>query len=294
MKKYLERVGDMETPIIEVRDLWFEYPGRVVALRGINLKIHRGEFLGIIGHNGSGKTTLVKHFNGLLKPTKGLVLVDGIDTRKLSVAQLSRKVGYVFQNPDHQIFAPTILEEVGFGLKNSGVPESEIIERVKEALQIVDLNKPLDASPHFLSVGEKHRLAIASVLVTRPEVIILDEPTTGLDFKHCIQLMSIVKKLNERGHTIILVTHDMYLIAEFTRRVIVLREGRIVADGSTKSIMSNIELLEENFLYPPQVTLLARAISKYGIPPNIVTTEEFVTSYGNLLSRLSTENPNSL
>lgn len=284
----------METPIIEVRDLWFEYPGRVVALRGINLKIHRGEFLGIIGHNGSGKTTLVKHFNGLLKPTKGLVLVDGIDTRKLSVAQLSRKVGYVFQNPDHQIFAPTILEEVGFGLKNSGVPESEIIERVKEALQIVDLNKPLDASPHFLSVGEKHRLAIASVLVTRPEVIILDEPTTGLDFKHCIQLMSIVKKLNERGHTIILVTHDMYLIAEFTRRVIVLREGRIVADGSTKSIMSNIELLEENFLYPPQVTLLARAISKYGIPPNIVTTEEFVTSYGNLLSRLSTENPNSL
>lgn len=277
----------MSTSIIEAIDVWYEYPGGVSALKDVSLEILRGEFIAIIGHNGSGKTTLAKHFNGLLRPTKGAVLVDGVDTRKLSVAQLSGKVGYVFQNPDHQIFAPTILEEVGFGLKNIGVPHDEVDRHVREALQAVGLNKPLDASPHFLSVGEKHRLAIASVLAMRPEVIIFDEPTTGLDFKHCMQLMNIAKGLNEGGHTIVLITHDMYLVAEFARRVVVLKEGRVIADGSTKDVMSDVELLEMSSLYPPQVVFLAKALSKHGFPKGIITTEEFVEAYRNLLSRRS-------
>ena len=262
--------------VIKTEDLWFTYPNGVQALRDVNVEIKRREFIGIIGQNGSGKTTLAKHFNGLLKPTRGRVLVDGVDTRRVSVAELSRKVGYVFQNPDHQIFGRTILEEVSFGLKNVGVPKEKFEETVKEALRRVDLDLPLSHSPHLLSVGQKHRIAIASVLSMKPDVVILDEPTTGLDYRRCVETMEFASELNRDGCTIILITHDVALIADYTERVIVLKDGEVIGDGPTKRILSDSKLLMKTYLYPPQITELAQSLSHLGVPFDIIKVSEMV------------------
>ncbi len=267
--------------IIRVEDIHYFYPNGVHALRGVTLNIHKGEFIALLGQNGSGKTTLAKHLNGLLVPHKGRVLVKGIDTRKVSVAKIAKIVGYVFQNPEHQIFAKTIFDEIAFGLRNIGVPEDEIEKRVIEALKIVDLNKPLDMNPHFLSTGEKHRLAIASVLAMKPEVIILDEPTTGLDYKRSRQLMELIKRLHEQGHTIILITHDMAFAAEYSTRTIILHEGKVIADGPTKEVFTQLDLLAKSSLKPPQITLLAIELYKrgYPIPKEIMSVKEMVNEF---------------
>ncbi len=278
-------ISTSEAPIIKVEDVHYWYPNGVYALRGITLEIHKGEFIALLGQNGSGKTTLAKHLNGLLLPKKGRVLVEGVDTREVSPAKLSRIVGYVFQNPEHQIFARTIYEELAFGLRNLGFPEEEIEERVRHALEIVDLNKPLDANPHFLSMGEKHRLAIASVLAMNPKVIILDEPTTGLDYKRNKQLLEIVRRLHHQGRTIILITHDMAFAAEYSTRTIILHEGRILADGPTEEILAKPELLARSSLRPPQITMLAIELHKMGypIPPNVMTVKEMARILVDLL-----------
>ncbi|HIQ03920.1 MAG TPA: energy-coupling factor transporter ATPase [Desulfurococcales archaeon] len=272
-------------PIIKVENVYYRYPPNIWALKGVSLNIYKQEFIALLGQNGSGKTTLAKHLNGLLVPTRGRVLVKGIDTRKLSVAKIARIVGYVFQNPEHQIFAKNIYEEIAFGLRNIGVPEEEIEDRVREALEEVDLRKPLDTNPHFLSTGEKHRLAIASVLAMKPEVIILDEPTTGLDYKRIKQLMEIIYNLYKKGHTIILITHDMALAAEYCERAIILHNGRILVDAPAREVFSNIELLAQSSLKPPQITLLSIELNRrgYPIPRDILTVKEMADKITSLL-----------
>lgn len=266
----------VKEPIIEVKNVHYWYPNGVYALRGVSLNIYKGEFIALLGQNGSGKTTLAKHLNGLLTPKKGKILIKGVDIRDMSITEIARIVGYVFQNPEHQIFAKTIYEEMAFGLKNLGIPDNEIRERVLEALSMVDLDKPLDMNPHFLSMGEKHRLAIAAVLAMRPEVIILDEPTTGLDYKRNKQLMEIIKKLHRQGHTIILITHDMAFAAEYSNRAIILHEGRVLADGPTREIFTKLNILSRSSLRPPQITMLAIELNRrgYNVPPNIMTVKE--------------------
>ena len=272
-------------PVIIVEDLWHIYPGGVEALRGISMQVYRGEHLAIIGQNGSGKTTLVKHFNGLLKPTKGRVLVFGIDTRNVSVSELSKRVGYVFQNPDHQIFAPSILEEVAFGLRNLKLPEEEVRKRVSWALNFVGLEGREEEHPFKLSKAERQMLAVASILSMKPDVIIVDEPTTGQDWMGVNKIMNMLDELKRMGHTIITITHDMRAVAEHADRVIVLHRGRILHEGSPREVFSKPEILMQTYLEPPPITLLAKSLSDSGVPvpKDVLTVEEAADSLGKLL-----------
>lgn len=197
-----------EKPIIETKGLWHIYgqgtEREMVALKDININIYQGEFIAFIGQNGSGKTTLAKHFIGLLKPTRGYVIVNGKDTRKCRVSELAAMVGYCFQNPDHQIFNRTVYDEVAYGPKNLNISNEEIQERVAEAVKAVGLEGYEKLNPFFLGKGERQKVAVASVLAMRPKVLIVDEPTTGMDWKTSITMMNLIKELNQKGMTVIL------------------------------------------------------------------------------------------
>jgi len=279
----------MTDPYIVVEDLSFTYPDGTLALEDISLKIYEGDFVAIIGQNGSGKTTLVKHFNGLLKPTKGQVIVDGVDTRKATVAELARKVGYLFQNPDHQIFSNTIEEEIAFGPRNLGLSEDEIKERVEEALEIFELTKIRKENPIFRSKGEKTRIALASIVAMRPKVLILDEPTTGLDWRQSEKVMQYVKKMHDSGHIIIFITHDMRIVAEYAKRVIVMHRGRILLEGDVRDVFAQPEILKETFLFPPQITQYAHALKRNitdkEIPKSVLTVREMLDVIQKLFAK---------
>ena len=246
---------------ISVRDLRFHFPDGTEAIRGVNLEIRNGEFLGIIGQNGCGKTTLVKHFNGLLKPTEGDVVVEGINTREATIAQLSRKVGYAFQNPDHQIFSISIFDEIAFGLRNLGFPESEIAGRVEKALASMRLEGREKDNPLFLSKGERQRVTIASILAMSPRVLVLDEPTTGQDWKNIMTLMDLVRRLNqENEQTVIVITHNMHVVARWTKRVVVMADGHIISDGPPAETFDKTEVLTQAFITAPQCARLAEEL----------------------------------
>lgn len=270
-------------PIIEVENLRHTYPGGVEAIRGIGLEIFRGEFLAIVGQNGSGKSTLVKHFNGLLKPTEGRVIVDGVDTKDATVAQLSRKVGYVFQNPDHQIFASTVEEEISYGLKNIGLPSEDVKRRVSKALRFVGLEGKEKRYPFLFGKGERQKIAVASVLAMEPDVLIIDEPTTGQDWQGRLYMMELVNKLHQDGRTIIMITHDMRIVADHAKRVIVLRQGQVMLDGTPKEVFSQTDLLKSTYLQPPEITRLAQSLTDYGVPPDVISVDEMY----NLLTKMT-------
>ncbi|NJE48440.1 ABC transporter ATP-binding protein [Thermococcus sp. 9N3] len=242
--------------MIRVENLHFAYNEREV-LRGIDL-VFGEEILALVGPNGSGKTTLAKHLNGLLKPTRGRVLVDGMDTREHTVAELSRKVGYVFQNPEHMFFEETVFKEVAFGPKNLGLGDSEVEERVRWALGAVGLEGFEERTPYSLSGGEKQRLAIACVLAMRPKYLILDEPTTGLDWKAERSVVETIKSLREDGHGILLITHDMDLVLELAERVVLLENGKKAFDGPVEEFFSLD--LERHGLERPELLVLAEKL----------------------------------
>jgi cobalt transport protein ATP-binding subunit len=245
-------------PIIEIKGLRYIYPTyHVEALQGIDLAIHEGECIAILGQNGSGKTTLVKHFNGLLKPTSGRVLVQGKATTEYSHRELARLVGYVFQNPDHQIFARTVLDEVGFGLKVLGENPLTIERRVAEALEGVGLQGYEEKVPFSLTKGERQRVAVASVLAVQPKVIILDEPTTGLDYRHQRNMMEMLRRLNQYGHIIIIITHCMWVASEYADRTIVMKDGCILSDGPTRIVFADETQLARASLRPPSLVRLS-------------------------------------
>lgn len=258
--------------MIEVEDVHYTYPNGIQALRGVSIKIRDGEFVAIMGENGAGKTTLVMHMNGLLKPTKGRVLVDGVDTRDVSVAQLSRKVGLVFQNPDNQFFCSTVEEEIAFALRNFGFSEELVKRRVAWALNLLNLTRYRERSPFTLSGGEKKRVALASVLAWNPEVLILDEPTIGQDFRQKEKLRQFILQLNSQGRTVIIVTHDVEFVADCdpAPRVVLMAGGRIIADGDARDVLTNLELVEKASLIPPQVSQVFHHLSDLGLPRNVV------------------------
>jgi energy-coupling factor transporter ATP-binding protein EcfA2 len=269
------RTEDRKT-IIEIRTLSHTYNGSREALQGINLQIGKGEFIALIGRNGAGKTTLAKHLNGLLKPADGKVLIDGNDTRQHSIGTLSRTVGYVFQNPDHQIFCPSVREEVEFGLRTiGGLSDAEISTRTAEALRIVGLEKEADRHPFTMGKGERQKLAVASVLARAPEVLVIDEPTTGLDMEGGRAMMEVIRKLHQTGHTIIVITHDMQLAADYAERVIVLSRGTILADGTPEDIFLQPELLLRAGLEAPPVAALSLALRANGIDLHSVSIKQF-------------------
>ena len=251
--------------VVQVRGLYYTYPGGIKALKGVNLEVYQGEVLAMMGENGAGKTTLVKHFNGILKPTRGQVLVKGIDTRHASIAELSRIVGFVFQNPDHQLFADTVYEEVAFALRNFGYPEHVIESRVKWALNLMDLWKYRTRSPFSLSVGERKRLTIASVLAYDPEIIVLDEPTAGQDHLQKEKISEIIHLLRLMGKTVVIVTHDVEFVTEHVDRVAVMARGKILAVGPPQRVLCDPRLLREARLVAPQLVRLSLILRRHGI-----------------------------
>jgi len=271
--------------LIDVRSLSHHYNGTRDALNGIDLQIARGEFIALVGKNGAGKTTLAKHFNGLLKPTAGKVIVSGKDTNRYSIGTLSKTVGYVFQNPDHQIFCPSVREEVEFGLRTmEGLTESEIASRTAEALRAVGLEDRSARHPFTLGKGERQKLAVASVLARAPEVLVIDEPTTGLDREDGRAMMAMIRRLHRDGHTIIVITHDMQLAADHAERVIVLAHGSILADGTPEEIFLQPDLLHRAGLTMPPVAALSLALHAKGIDLRCVAMnrfEEFVYDQHN-------------
>ena len=244
-----------------------------VALSDVSLEIEAGEFVGLIGPTGSGKSTLVQHFNGLILPSSGKVYVDGVDLAKkdTQLRLIRQKVGLVFQYPEHQLFGETILEDVGFGPRNGGLSDDEVVERVREALAYVGLDYEAlkDRSPFELSGGQKRRVAIAGVLAMRPSVLILDEPTAGLDPEGREEILGEIKRLHkERGITVILVTHSMEDVARLVDRIIVMERGGVAIDGTPVEVFGQAERLLEMGLGIPQITELMRELRAQGLEVN--------------------------
>ena len=251
------------------------------ALDNINLEIKDGEFVTLIGHTGSGKSTLIQHLNGLLKPTSGRILVDGVDIteKNVKLTEIRKKIGLVFQYPEYQLFEETIEKDIQFGPRNLGLSEEEINKRVKKAMSMVglDYEEYKDKSPFELSGGQKRRVAIAGVVAMEPKVLILDEPTAGLDPKGRDEILAQVKQLHkEYNMTTIIVSHSMEDVAKIADRVIVLNKGKAVLDGVPRNIFKNIDMLESIGLAVPQVTYLERALKEKGfkLEGDMITVEE--------------------
>jgi len=256
-------------------------PFEVEALKGINLEIKNSEFIGLVGHTGCGKSTLIQHFNCLLRPASGRVLIDNIDIFKkgINIKSIRASVGLVFQYPEHQLFEETVYDDIAFGPKNFGVPPGEIEHRVKDAIASVglDFDKMKNRSPFSLSGGEKRRVAIASILASKPRYLILDEPTAGLDPKSRDKILLEVKKMHDKeGITVILVTHDMNHVAALAQKVFVMEKGKIVLQGNLKEVFSNVEVLEGYSLDVPEITRLMYLLKERGLEVNtdIYTVEE--------------------
>ncbi|HHW70639.1 MAG TPA: energy-coupling factor transporter ATPase [Clostridiales bacterium] len=269
--------------IVKVRDVYFEYMNfeeqEIAALDGVDLDVEKGDFIVIIGHNGSGKSTLAKHINALLRPSRGTVWVKGMDTKDdENLWKIRQTAGMVFQNPDNQLVATIVEEDVAFGPENLGIPPKEIRERVDKALAAVGMSDYADAAPHFLSGGQKQRVAIAGVLAMKPEVIVLDEPTAMLDPVGRREVLNTVKYLNKHEDiTVIHITHFMEEAVD-ADRVVVMEEGKIILEGTPREVFRQVTLLKEIGLDVPQVTELAYELRREGldIPPDVLTVEEMV------------------
>ncbi len=263
---------------IETKNVSFSYSEAEDVLRSVSLQIKQGEFAALIGQNGSGKTTLAKHMLGLLRPREGKVMIQGEDIRSKAVGQIARRVGYVFQNPDHQIFSATTREEIAYGPKNLQLGEAEIIDRTEQAMDRFSLTAHAERQPAALSHGIRRKVALASIYAMDPQIWILDEPTGGLDWRSAQETMALLHELNEAGKTIVLITHDMRIVAEHTERCIVMSEGQVVAHEATRTVMERSEALE---ITPPQAWRLGSAL---GLHPPPLTVKAFCRDYGEKLT----------
>ncbi len=259
--------SDPSATVLELSNVSAHYQPGVPALSRVSVSFQAGEFVAILGRNGSGKSTLAKLCNGLLLPSEGRVLVLGNDTQH--AGGLSSFVGYVFQNPDHQIFAETVRKEVAFGAENAGCSPADCDARVAEALQAVGLTEAEERDPFSLTKGERQRVAVASILAAKPRILIVDEPTTGLDAEESARMMNMMAALHRQGHTIIVITHDMGIVADYATRCVLMRHGAVVADGPTRELFSNPELLRSAALALPALTRFAR---RWGV--TVLTVED--------------------
>ena len=238
--------------------------------------------MAVLGQNGSGKTTLVKHFNGLLQPTRGRVLVNGRDTAQHPIGQLARSVGYVFQNPDYQLFSATVRKEIEFGPRNLGLSPAEVARRTDETLDHFGLTERANEPPALLGFGLRRKISVAAVYSMRPDILILDEPTTGLDWQSTQDLIHLLQDLHRTGHTILLVTHDMKIAAMFAELTLVLREGQVLLFEDTRSVFCQTAILAETQIEPPQIAELANRMRPLGMPQGVLTVEECFAAYRRL------------
>lgn len=249
--------------VLAAEDLGHRYPSGVEALRGVDLQVRQGEFVALLGRNGAGKTTFARHLNGLLRPTAGRVSIHGRPTDDRPLHELATEVGYVFQNPDHQIFATSVRDEIAFGLRNLGHSEDAIAARVTEVLEQVGMPELVDVHPYRLGKGQRQRLAVASVLALKPDILVIDEPTTGQDWTGSVAMLDLVRELNQAGHTIMMITHDMVLASQYAHRAVVFDSGTVRADLPIQDVFADSSLLHSADLRPPQVTELAHRL---GLP----------------------------
>ncbi len=270
---------------LEVSGLWFWYNGEgAPVLRGVDLTVPYGEFVALVGANGSGKTTLIKHLNGLLRPRRGQVLVSGQDTAGRSIGELARQVGFLFQHPEQQIFSATVRREVAFGPGNLGLSVSEIEARVEAALTRFDLSSVADRPPAILSYGLRRRVTLASLAAMDPPMLVLDEPSVGLDAHGLSETFDWLAELRAQGRTILLVTHDMALAAEHADRIVVLHEGQILAEESPATLFGQNDLLARASLTPPPVTALAQSLQSNGMQGDSLTVDAFCEEYVALVA----------
>lgn len=250
--------------ILEARDIYYRYPDGTMALNGINFKVKRGEIVALLGPNGAGKSTLFLHFNGILKPYKGEILIKGksIKYDSKSLLEVRKTVGIVFQDSDDQLFAPTVMEDVAFGPLNLGYSEEETKKIVEESLKSVGMEGYENKPPHHLSGGQKKRVAIAGILAMKPEIMVLDEPTAGLDPLGASNIMELLYDLNRMGITIIISTHDVDLVPIYADRVYVMDKGRILMEGTPKEVFRNVELIRGANLRLPRVAHLIEILNK--------------------------------
>jgi energy-coupling factor transporter ATP-binding protein EcfA2 len=270
----------MTAACLEATDLWYWYddPGLPV-LRGLDLSVPRGQLLALVGANGSGKTTLIKHFNGLLRPRRGQIWVEGRDASHCSVGELARQVGFLFQHPEHQIFGSTVRQELAFGPRNLGLSAAEVGERVEEALLRFDLLAVADTPPAILSYGLRRRVTLASLAAMDPPILVLDEPTVGLDAWGLRETFDWLAELRSQGRTILLVTHDMGLVSGFAERMVVLQQGQILADGLPADLFRQPDLLAQASLVPPPVVALAQALRPHGFGGDGLSVGAFCDAY---------------
>jgi energy-coupling factor transporter ATP-binding protein EcfA2 len=262
------------TPIIEIQEVHYHYPGQVPALKGVNLIVHAGELVAILGRNGSGKTTLARHIIGLLQPERGRVIVSGRDVALTPTHELTQEIGFCFQNPNHQLVAFNVRDEMTFGLKAHNIDPAEFDQRVNHALELVHMLDFIDAEIFDLGKGQKQRLALASVLTLNPKILIIDEPTTGQDPQMTREIFEILKHLNDLGTTILMITHRVDYAAAYAGRAVVMNRGEVAFDGPVLELISDPELMQANSLDVPDITKLALRLRKHGVPPSIIKYEE--------------------
>lgn len=260
-----------DNTVLEFSNVSFSY-NETANVRNLNAKIKKGDFTAIIGSNGAGKSTFSKLCNGLLKPSSGEVFVLGKSTRNEKVSNLAKHIGFLFQNPDRQICCQTVREEIAFSLINNNVPKEEIDERVEKTIKEFGFNP--DTEPFNMSRGQRQRLCLACLIALNPEILILDEPTTGLDYRECMEVMEKIQTLNKNGTTVIMVCHDMEVVLDFAKNIIVMNRGEILGEGPARSVLSNTELLQKARLLPPQIAQVAMLLGESF--NNIFTDDEMI------------------
>jgi len=261
-------------PIIEFQNVHYTYKGQVAALKGVNLTIHEGELVAILGRNGSGKTTLARHIIGLLQPALGRVIVAGRDVAVTPTHELTQEIGFCFQNPNHQIVAFKVRDEMTFGLKAHNIDPAEFDQRVHRALDLVDMLDVIDAEIFDLGKGQKQRLALASVLTLNPKILVIDEPTTGQDPQMTKEIFDVIKHLNDLGTTVLMITHRVDYAAAYAHRAVVMKRGEVAFDGPVWELISNPEIMRANALELPDITKLALQLNKHGVPPWTIKYEQ--------------------
>ena len=261
---------------IQVDNVSYTYPYGANALEDVTINIRKNEFVAIIGQNGAGKSTLLKNVTGLIRPTKGRILVNGKDVLNQKIHEIAYDIGFVLQNPDRQLFADTVEKEVSYALVNAGLPEDDVRQRVEKALREVELQDKKGEFPPALSKGDRAKVVIASVIAMDTDVVILDEPTSGQDFKGCYQIMNIARNLHEMGKTIIYVTHAMSLVVEFSQRTIVMMDRKVLMDDKTSEVFKYPDTLAKTHIKLPQVCSLNYKLRKSydELPESVLTTQQ--------------------
>lgn len=261
----------MDEIVLKTNDLNYIYHDGVHALKNVNIEIKKGEKIAIMGPNGAGKSTLFLHFNGLNEPASGNIEINGkkIEYDKDNLSKIRQKVGIVFQNPNDQLFAPNVKEDVAFGPMNLGLDLEEVEKRTDEALSLVGMSESSNKPPHHLSGGQQKRVAIAGIIAMKPEIMILDEPTAGLDPQGVEQILEILNNLNDEGMTIVISSHDVEMINDFADHIFVIKNGEIIGDGTPDEIFANHELLETANLKPPKTAELLKTLKEKGLNVNV-------------------------